>query len=50
MRYLLSKLVPVPMRSTYGMKPDVIVGARWVQWRDRTWRYREDRTAIGGAS
>jgi hypothetical protein len=44
MLYLLSKLIPVPMRSTYGVCADGEVThhehATWVQWRDRIFRHR----------
>ncbi|MGH9005874.1 MAG: hypothetical protein ACRDYV_22335 [Acidimicrobiia bacterium] len=42
-RYLLSKLIPIPMRSTYGVDD---AGkkrrqrARWWQWRGRIYRHR----------
>lgn len=45
MLYLLSKLIPVPMRSTYGVcAENGVVTARehatWWQWRDRIFRLR----------
>ncbi len=53
MRYKLSKLIPVPMRSTYGMAWDpaslpagvTVSGSTrqtstWWQWRDRIMRHR----------
>ncbi len=51
MRYKLSKLIPVPMRSTYGFGPFTGLPAgvtasstrqtsTWWQWRDRILRHR----------
>lgn len=43
-RYLLSNLIPVPMRSRYGMRHDdgpiTWYRATWVQWRHRIFRHR----------
>ena len=42
MLYQLSKLVPVRFSTTYGQYINGIphlVGCRWWQWRDRTWRH-----------
>lgn len=44
MLYRLSKLIPVPMRSTYGQRHDgdpiTWYRATWVQWRGHIWRHR----------
>lgn len=41
MLYLLSKFIPVPMRSTYHVLAGPRAGQRvtttWWQWRDRVW-------------
>lgn len=47
MLYLLSKLIPVPMRSTYGVvnADGADPGheyATWWQWRGRIWRHRTE--------
>lgn len=43
-RYLLSKAIPVLMRSKYGLVEDdgtvTHWRTRWVQWRDRYWMQR----------
>ena len=48
-RYLLSKVVPVPMRSTYQVHPDkgsdYPERSTWWQWRGRVYRYRPTRLA-----
>lgn len=39
MLYRLSKLIPVPMRTTYtadGQRQHAV----WVQWRHHIWRHR----------
>lgn len=41
MMYMLSKIIPVPMRSTYRVEPgDQRETTTWWQWRDRIWRVR----------
>lgn len=53
MRYKLSKLIPVPMRSTYGLRFDpgslpaglsisgsTLTTSTWWQWRNRIMRHR----------
>jgi hypothetical protein len=48
--YLLSKLLPVPMRTTYVASVDGhsdLVSARWWQWRGRCVRQRTVSARIG---
>jgi hypothetical protein len=49
--YLLSKLLPVPMRTTYVATTvgatDVLVSVRWWQWRGRCVRQRAVWARIG---
>jgi hypothetical protein len=52
MMYLLSKLLPVPMRTTYVATSindghSDLVSARWWQWRGRCVRQRTVSARIG---
>jgi hypothetical protein len=43
LRYILSKLIPVPMHSTYGVGDDATARLQhsdWWQWRGRVYRHR----------
>jgi hypothetical protein len=43
MLYRLSKIIPVPMKSEYGVEDagvQRIQRATWWQWRDRIYRHR----------
>jgi hypothetical protein len=52
MRYLLSKLVPVPMQSVYCASEDhrTVTCVRWWQWRGRSFYHRTVPLFIGRAT